>query len=662
MIDVLFILPPFVSDRCPSMALSLFKTVLYQNNISCEILYANILFKKELPFLLYDKIAVSDNTHLLSEFIFSSSAFKKDNTLKNAHAEFHKKYKDKKFKTAIYNEHISISEIEQCITSIESHRKELKRLILQKKPKIVGIQISYNQICYSIVLAELIKSIDEKIIITAGGYNCQMPMAEEIVSLTNDIDYIFSGEADSAFPEFCLNVKKNILPQEKIIVCGIEEYLDEHPLPDFSDYLQQSSQIPFYSVTRWLPIENSRGCWWGEQSQCSFCGGNGNAISYRKKSNTVISRQMKNITSLYNSEKIYPTDIINPPNFTEILSRSESSLASDLYYEMRPTVPFEELYMYKKAGLLLCQPGIETFNDTLLSILNKGTSAVKNIEFLRNCISLNITPAWLFLYAIPGENLEAYVDMMKFLPSLIHLPPPFEFTRIAIQRFSLFFQKPEKFNIRHIKPLDEYQYIFPQTADISKLAIYFAGDYQTIEDMGNITNNFHKYIQSWQQQYRIKRPLLHIVILSPFYSFIIDTRKIEVQYKLLSLNEFTIIEFLMEPKNEKEVECFIKEHSLQDELSSLLQEQTIMRIGGRYISLPTDHYREYTIQQKGNHLLEELFEYDSFDHESFINDLKGDDNFSTFKLSPKKFLENYTLYISEKHEDFIKKQLESIFL
>ena len=30
-----------------------------------------------------------------------------------------------------------------------------------------------------------------------------------------------------------------------------------------------------------LPFESSRGCWWGQKSQCTFCGTNQDAISHR---------------------------------------------------------------------------------------------------------------------------------------------------------------------------------------------------------------------------------------------------------------------------------------------------------------------------------------------------------------------------------------------
>ena len=58
-------------------------------------------------------------------------------------------------------------------------------------------------------------------------------------------------------------------------------------LPDYFEQLQRS---PLNSELErpLLPVEMSRGCWWGEKKQCVFCGNNESMITYRSKSSNSI--------------------------------------------------------------------------------------------------------------------------------------------------------------------------------------------------------------------------------------------------------------------------------------------------------------------------------------------------------------------------------------
>ena len=49
--------------------------------------------------------------------------------------------------------------------------------------------------------------------------------------------------------------------------------LDKLPYPDYDDYVLTQKQLNLvFPGDPALHIEGSRGCWWGQKHQCTFCG------------------------------------------------------------------------------------------------------------------------------------------------------------------------------------------------------------------------------------------------------------------------------------------------------------------------------------------------------------------------------------------------------
>ena len=60
--------------------------------------------------------------------------------------------------------------------------------------------------------------------------------------------------------------------------------LAELPIPDYDDYFEElQGSLYRAAILPGLPVEMSRGCWWGQKSHCTFCGLNGGGMNYRSK-------------------------------------------------------------------------------------------------------------------------------------------------------------------------------------------------------------------------------------------------------------------------------------------------------------------------------------------------------------------------------------------
>src|SRR5208282_5662988 len=107
-----------------------------------------------------------------------------------------------------------------------------------------------------------------------------------------------------------------------------------------------------------------------------------------------------------------------------------------IFYELKPNLNPAQMHALALAGVTHIQPGLETLSSRLLSLMNKGNTARRNVEFLRNARMNRLELFWNFLYKIPGEVEKDYEEMIPILRCLMHLEPPQAVSPVAIHRFS----------------------------------------------------------------------------------------------------------------------------------------------------------------------------------------------------------------------------------
>jgi hypothetical protein len=161
--------------------------------------------------------------------------------------------------------------------------------------------------------------------------------------------------------------------------------------------------------------------------------------------------------------------------------------------------------------------------------MKKGVSARHNISFLRYVLSLDITPLWNFIWGFPGEKSTYYEEMAAFLPLLYHLHPPVAVFHLSIARFSRYYTHYREYGIKAIEPLQSYREIYPEHADIKKLAVLFKGDYdaETYKDQATIESLIRR-VQEWNERWRffLTRPRLFLERDARGGFVLYDTRKL----------------------------------------------------------------------------------------------------------------------------------------
>ncbi len=487
--DILFIVPPFTTNS-PSIGPHILQAIAREKGYHADILYLNLLLASIIGFQLSEKLGTSELFQywsMLNERLFARSAYGLASLGKHpehcsneamsvsGNLNNHRKM-DYDENDLDINQFWKVEEI--CKEFVEI----VVQLIASMSYKIVGFTCRMGQTNSSIAVINGIKQNRPEIITIIGGSNCQNEMAEGIASLTKNLDYVFSGESEISFADFLDSFSKKQLPNDPIIKGEILQDLDNLPLLDYSSYFRQMKHFFEDQTTdiKFIWHETSRGCWWGQRKKCNFCSRNNESLKFRSKSPNKVLEELSFIKDQYPNIDVAMTDNIMPFSYYKellpILSEKKDFPNICLYYT-KANLKLKHLIHLKTAHVKQIIPGMESLSTDLLKLINKGVTARENLLLLRNAYSVGINLFWFMLWGVPGDKAAHYREILRVLPYIRHLQPPAKFFCVHIERFSVYFDNQEFFNINNLKPWEVYKNIYPQWADIHKLAFNFVADY-----------------------------------------------------------------------------------------------------------------------------------------------------------------------------------------
>ncbi|MGE4424751.1 MAG: hypothetical protein AB7D39_20805, partial [Pseudodesulfovibrio sp.] len=217
--------------------------------------------------------------------------------------------------------------------------------------------------------------------------------------------------------------------------------------------------------------------------------------------------------------------------FNDLLPRlAARRLPLELFYEQKANLSLARVLALKNAGVTVIQPGIEALATALLRRMNKGVQAWQNIMLLRYAGSAGLILFWNLLWGFPGDEAEAYEETLALLPLLRHLQPPASFAHVTIDRFSPYFDHPDRYGIRNIRPNGAYASAFPPQADVPRLAQWFTGEYACGAYRNpDVILKIHQEVAEWRRRWAkgVNPPSLKVVRRRSIHGedhLLIDTR------------------------------------------------------------------------------------------------------------------------------------------
>ncbi len=543
------VIPPFVPVNQPSLGVSSLVAVLKNAGFATEACYLNLDYLETIGEELYDHLSNSFRGSFLSgEYIFTPALWPNQELGWQEYEEVFTIRKQEKLRrmgrpgNKERDSRIS-KELDCLYNKSDAVVTSWAERLLEDSPRIIGFSTTFQQTIPSLALARKVKELSDGSVTTLiGGANCRGDMGQALLDNFPWIDHVISGEGEAVIEELVTGIldhNETISVPRRLIQGQAITDMDQLPVPDFHDYFTNCNDED-YSFTSHLLAESSRGCWWGSKSHCSFCGLNGENLTYRHKSPEKIVSEIRSLYTTYNKPFFMMTDNILHRDVASALHENFQCSHYRFFYEIKANLSKKQLIKLAQAGVLWIQPGIENLSTPLLKHINKGTTQLQNIQTLKWCTELELGVSWNILYNLPGETAEDYTTNCRLIPQLYHLIPP-SIIPMRLERFSSYWRTPERYDLDHVRHSWSYDFLFNQLPlrERSRLATYF--DYSSLAH-DTLEIHARELIQAVLQWSQAPRATTNLQLQETFNEcFVLDSRSGDRQLTLLSTLEHELL-------------------------------------------------------------------------------------------------------------------------
>lgn len=600
---------PFAMADRPSIQCGLLKSALTRVGHEVDVFYLNLEFAAEFGASFYHELSFLRTHLLIGEWLFSVAAFgyrPNEEAYRKARPSIETFCKEDiglDFKGLCeYRNKILPSWIECWAEAVDWCRYTA-----------VGFTSTFEQNTAAFALARAIKERTPEVTIVFGGANFDGDMGKEYVRALPFIDYAVVGEGDRAFPNL---VERLAVGESPLGVQGVVSRsngtvtgnfpaprvhdMDDLPDPDYDDFYETLFRLGTREVladkqSPLLLIETARGCWWGQKHHCTFCGLNANGMQFRAKSPEAALEQIRRLAKRYKITNFEAVDnILDYKYLQEVcgpLAREHFDYR--FFYEVKANLKREQLRTMARAGIKMIQPGIESLNSHVLSLMRKGISMLHNVRCMKWAHYYGMRVVWNILTGFPGETEEDYEEQIRVVTLLRHLPPPTGCGRIWLERFSpYFFDK--SYPVENVRPLEAYRFIYPEEQlNLAKIAYFF--DYEmrdTVPDERH--NELQRLVSAWKKAWESGPKPELVYQRAPDWIQIIDRRTDEVAAHSFDGLEAAVYECCSETdRNEmlicKELEASEGEHvdpeAVRPALKKFCELGLMLEENGRFLSL-----------------------------------------------------------------------------
>lgn len=534
--DVAFAVVPFADVARPTIGLSLLKAGLVRHGFPSKIHYFNIEFAEIIGLELYTRISdLIPSDSMIGEWFFADLVF--PGQLPPEHD----------FIRNVIGAYTPSDALQRIIEGRNRRKDFIERCAQVLKATgapIIGFTTTFHQTCACLAVAKRLKELPNPPIIVFGGANCEGEMGLQMIRSFEWVDYVCTREGDLVFPCFVERLLRHGDDSElpgllrrgastRLTYPELIEDMDSLPIPDYDDYVDTLTASRLReSVKPEMQIEAARGCWWGAKHHCTFCGLNGDTMRYRSKSPARVYEELRYLYKRYGFTRIDSVDnILDHRYIRSVFSRlADEGIELEMFYEVKANLKHSQLLAMRRGGIKMIQPGIESFSNQVLKLMRKGVTGLQNVQLLKWCEEIGITPAWNLLAGFPDESPAEYHEMAKIFPLLTHLEPPTGCSPIRLDRFSPLFVQAESVGLRRVRPTLSYYYVYPfGKRELTQLAYFFDFDYADGRRVESYLSAIHAEIAKWRNarfdQNSSQRPQLEATLQPGGDIHIKDTRE-----------------------------------------------------------------------------------------------------------------------------------------
>ena len=228
----------------------------------------------------------------------------------------------------------------------------------------------------------------------------------------------------------------------------VELRFEELPHPDF-DGLPMDKYLSPYPI---LPVLQSRGCYWGKCTFCthSFVYGH----RYGKQKTQAMVDELEKLMKKYNTKYFtFSDEAVSPHSLNDV---SEEMIERGVEIRSLALLKFEkvmdeELFgKMKQAGFIFLMFGLESANDRVLALIDKGTTKEVEHDVLMKSHNAGIWNHSFLFFGFPTETRPEAQETIDFLRDNLQSIHSFGPGVFLLNRDSSCYQFPEKFSIEKI--------------------------------------------------------------------------------------------------------------------------------------------------------------------------------------------------------------------
>ncbi|MGB3456157.1 MAG: RiPP maturation radical SAM C-methyltransferase [Litorimonas sp.] len=441
---------PWTSLNEPALGLGVLKACLSDASIPAKVFHSHIDLLSTLSADTYHSVA---QTWAINDLLFTQNLTGDLSTSQRRHLETHVRDESVRhsMKACGYESETEIVELFNNLRNrlLPAYIDRTAKTLLRYSPTMIGVTCLFDQTFAALSLATALREKGFTGLIALGGYSVSGDVAQALLQRCTAIDAVAQGAGEQTIIDLAhASVGKTAMTDIPGLLhrgseadrVPLRRYpIEASPKPDYADWFSDISALQsgacVHIETETLPIELSRGCWWGQKNHCIFCGISPEAMPYTYKPANIALEQIKELVSDYGGAKhVRFNDYILPLSYIDGLVPDLEAINVNFGCETKANLKPKQMYRLRKAGFDEIQPGIESFSHEVLKTMKKGVDPIQNIAFLVIGKALGIQVFYNILFDFPGDRAEDYAWMMDMLPSLYHLQPPLSAVPVQITR------------------------------------------------------------------------------------------------------------------------------------------------------------------------------------------------------------------------------------
>jgi len=329
---------------------------------------------------------------------------------------------------------------------------------------VVGISIvGISQIIPGLTLARLLKERFPHLHITLGGPIFSVNAGQlighpeffddfchSIVTFEGEeplhrlLTALKAGDALSTVPNLIHLEGREVVHNKE----RVELRFEEIPGPTF-DGLPMHSYLSPYPI---IPVLQSRGCYWGKCTFCthSFVYGH----RYGKQKTQAMVDELAVLMKKYNTKYFTFSDEAVSPHalndMSELMIESGVEICSLALLKFEKVMDEQLFTKMRKAGFIFLMFGLESANDRVLALIDKGTTQEVEREVLMQSHKAGIWNHSFLFFGFPTETRPEAQETIDFLRNNLDSIHSFGPGVFLLNRDSSCYQYPEKFSIERI--------------------------------------------------------------------------------------------------------------------------------------------------------------------------------------------------------------------